>query len=132
MDKKIDKSMLYDAVVCDGKDSVLEVSRIMRDTRARHLIVVDKKLKPLGIISPSDINNRIVAEEKIPNKVTASEIMTSPVETLDINSTYSHAAEVMALLEIFTIPVTENGELTGILDYSTVFRNACEVKNDKK
>ena len=54
--------------------------------------------------------------------------MTSPVETLDISSTYTHAAEVMALLEIFTIPITENGKLIGILDYSAVFRNVCEVK----
>jgi len=128
MDKKIDKGMLYDAVVCNEDESVLEVSRIMRDTRARHLIVVDGDLKPLGIISPSDINNRVVAEEKNPSYISACEIMTKPVETIDLDSTYSQAAEKMAFLETFTMPVVNNGKLVGILDYSSVFRNVCEVK----
>ncbi len=131
-DKKIDKGILYDAVVCREKDNALKVSRIMRDTRARHLIVVDKNLKPLGIISPFDINNRVVAEEKNPSEVMADEIMTKPVETIELNSTYSEAAEKMALLETFTMPVVQNGKLVGVLDYSSVFRNVCEVKHDKK
>lgn len=127
-DKKIEKEILYDAVICNENDDVLEVSRIMRDTKARHLIVVDENLKPLGIISPFDINNRIVAEEKNPVEVTASEIMTKPVETIDLNSNYSQAAEKMALLETFTMPVVHDGKLVGILDYSAVFKNICEVK----
>ena len=127
-DKKIDKGILYDAVICNESDNVLKVSRIMRDTKARHLIVVDKSLKPLGIISPFDINNRVVAEEKNSKDVLAEQIMTKPVETIDLNSTYSQAAEKMASLETFTMPVVQNGKLVGILDYSAVFRNVCEVK----
>jgi len=53
----INKSLLTDVVFCSENDTVLEVARILRDTRARHLIVTDSKKKPLGIISTVDINN---------------------------------------------------------------------------
>lgn len=128
MEKVIEEEVLGDAVVCKEKDSILEVARIIRDTKARHVIVVDKKLKPLGIISPFDINNRVVAEKIDPEKIFASKIMTSPVETIELHSTYSEAAERMALLETFTMPVVDKEKLVGMLDYSLVFRNVCGVK----
>jgi len=53
--KAIQKENLHDAVVCKLEDSVLEVSRIMRDTQARHLIVVDSDLKPVGLISAFEL-----------------------------------------------------------------------------
>ncbi len=130
MDKHIDKELLYDAVVCKENDNVLEVSRIMRDTKARHLIVVNDKLRPLGIISPFDVNNRVVAEEKNAKNVKASEIMTKPVETIELKSTYAEAAEKMAILETFTLPVVDKGVLVGVLDYSSVYKKVCEVKKN--
>jgi|WetSurMetagenome_2_1015567.scaffolds.fasta_scaffold345643_2 signal-transduction protein with cAMP-binding, CBS, and nucleotidyltransferase domain len=126
----LDKKVLHDAVICKEKDNILEVSRIMRDTKSRHLIVVDKNLKPLGIISPFDINNRVIAEEKSISSTTASQIMTKPIETIELSSSYEKASEKMIALETFTLPVTENGKLVGVLDYSVVFRNVREVKND--
>ena len=133
MEKMLNKELLNDAVICKEGDNVLEVSRIIRDTRARHVIVVDKSLKPLGIISPFDINNRAVAEERNLKSTLAKEIMTKPIETIDVNSDYEKASEKMITLETYTLPVTEEGKIIGILDYSIVFRNICKVKkNDKK
>ena len=126
----ITKELLNDAVICKENDDVLEVSRIIRDTKARHIIVVDQHLKPLGIISPFDINNRVIAEEKTPSEITASEIMTSPIESIEISEGYDKASEKMISLETYTLPVTEHGKLIGILDYSVVFRKICGVKND--
>jgi signal-transduction protein with cAMP-binding, CBS, and nucleotidyltransferase domain len=126
----INREILHDAVICKEKDNILEVSRIIRDTKARHIIVVDKNLKPLGIISPFDINNRVVAEKKDVNSTFAKDIMTKPIETIELKESYETAAEKMVHLETFTLPVTEKGKLIGVLDYSVVFRKVCEVKND--
>lgn len=118
----IENDKLYDAVICKESDSVLEVSRIMRDTRKRHIIVVDSGLKPMGVISAFDINNRVVAEEKEPNNIKAEEIMTKPVEIIDVNSTYEQACEKMIDRELHTIPVTKEGKLIGILDLGLLFK----------
>ena len=57
----INKGHLTDAVICRENDDVLEVSRILRDTQRRHIIVLDKNDGPIGVISTMDINNRVLA-----------------------------------------------------------------------
>ena len=126
----IKKEHLHDAVVCKENDSILEVSKIMRDTLTRQLIVVDESLVPLGIITSFDIVKRAIAEEVILDTAEAKEIMTSPLLSIKIGQTFDEAAEKMAALETFRLPVTERGKLVGVLDYSVVFRQVCGVKND--
>lgn len=129
---KMDRNLLHDAVICKETDSVLEVARIIRDTKSRHVLVVDAETKPLGIISPFDVNNRVVAEEKSASDTLAKDIMTTPVETIDVNETFEKAAEKMGLLETFMLPVTEEGALIGILNYSVVYRMICKVEQNDK
>ncbi len=124
----IDKNHLHDVVVCKEDDTLLEVSRILRDTQSRHLIVVNKNLSPMGIISTVDINNRIVAEEKDPKKIKAKEMMTKPIASVDINTSYQEAYEKMIAKGTYSLPVTEKGKLIGMLDFNLLFKKACEVK----
>lgn len=126
----IRREHLHDAVICKEHDSVLEVAKIMRDTLTRQLIVVDKSLKPIGIITAFDVVKRAVAEEKELGSTNAKEIMTAPIFSIEVGQTFISAAEKMSALETFRLPVTENGKLVGILDYSVVFRHVCEVKHD--
>ena len=116
----IDRSKLHDVVFCKLNDSILEISRILRDTRKRHILVADEEHRPLGLISVFDINNRVVAEEKNPLELKAKDIMSSPVQTIDINSEFGETCQRMINLETYTMPVTENGKLIGILDLSTI------------
>jgi len=117
----IDRKKLKDAVICKESDSILEVSRILRDTRMRHLIVVDSALKPLGVISTVDINNRVVSQQKNPETVTATDIMTHPLASAEVSSTYDAAYKLMIEKETYSLPVTEQGKLIGILDFNFLF-----------
>lgn len=122
----IEKNKLQDAVICDENDTVLEVSRILRDTRSRHLIVVDSEQKPLGIISTVDINNRVVAEGLNPEEAAAGDVMTSPIEVVELNSSYEDAYKKMIEKGTYSIPVVENEKLVGILDFNQLFGKARE------
>ena len=128
----IEKEKLNDAVICKEDDSVLEVARIMRDTQTRHIIVIDKNLKPSGIISAFDINNRVVAEEKNAKEIKAEDIMTKPIQSIDIDIDYNEAYQKMIDLGIYTIPVTDKGKLVGILDFNFLFKKLCEIGGKKK
>ena len=128
----IEKEKLDDAVICKEDDSVLEVDRIMRDTKTRHIIVIDKNLKPSGIISAFDINNRVVAEEKNAKEIKAEDIMTKPIQSIDIDIDYNEAYQKMIDLGIYTIPVTDKGKLVGILDFNFLFKKLCEIGGKKK
>lgn len=128
----IEKEKLDDAVICKKDDSSLEVSRIMRDTQTRHVIVVDNGLQPLGIISAFDINNRVVAEEKDAKNVKAVDIMTKPIESVDIKMSYDEAYRKMIDLSVYTIPVIDEGKLVGILDFNFLFKKLCGIMNGGK
>jgi len=128
----INKNELIDAVICKESDSVLEVSKIMRDTQQRHIIVINKKQEPIGIISTVDINNRVVASEKNPKETKASEIMTSPVDLVEVDESYEAAYKKMIQRGTYTIPVTEKNRLIGVLDFNLVFKQLSKNKGETK
>lgn len=121
----ISKGLLHDVVFCKETESVLDVSRILRDTRARHLIVTDSKKKPVGIISTVDINNRVVAEGKNASNLTAKDIMTKPIETVDVSASCEEAYQKMVEKGTYSIPVTEKGQLIGSLSFNKIFERIC-------
>jgi|ETNmetMinimDraft_2_1059921.scaffolds.fasta_scaffold40953_2 CBS domain-containing protein len=117
---------LKDVVFCNEKDSVVEVAQILRDTKQRHLIVVNDLKEPLGIISTVDINNRVVAEKKDFESISAADIMTKPIETIDIDLSYDEAYQKMVGKNIYSIPVTKDRKLVGSLEFNQIFLKAKE------
>ncbi len=115
------KEHLIDAIACRTNDNVLEVSRILRDTQRRHIIVLDDKDAPVGIISTIDINNRVVSEEKNPKEIKATDIMTKNPQSVELEDTYENAFQKMAKLGTNSIPVTSDGKLIGMLEFMTAF-----------
>ena len=122
---------LLDAVTCHDSDSVLIVSRILRDTQTRHAVVIDEHKKPIGIVSAVDITNRVVAAGKDAAKTFARDIMTSPIATMDINASYDDAYRAMVNAGIYAIPVTKQGALIGLLDFNCLFGKCKELSHEK-
>ena len=112
---KIKYCKLKEVLSCDKYENIVEVAKILREKRQRHMIVTDNK-KPIGIISTTDINNRLVAENKNPMKTKAEEIMTAPILTKDINENLTQAYIEMIKENIFSVPITENEKLKGTLE----------------
>ncbi len=112
---KIKDCKLKEVLSCDKYENIVEVAKILREKRQRHMIVTDNK-KPIGIISTTDINNRLVAENKNPMKTKAEEIMTAPILTKDINENLTQAYIEMIKENIFSVPITENEKLKGTLE----------------
>jgi|SRR3989344_611801 len=132
MNKMINKEELQDAVFCKEKDTILEVSKILRDTQSRHIIIVNENLKPVGIISTVDINNRVVAEGKNASSLKALDIMTKPIETVELDSDYNEAYRKMIGKGTYSIPVTKDGKLIGLLGFNQLFSKISEKNKGVK
>lgn len=117
--------MISDVVTCMQEDTVLEASRILRDTFVRHLVVIDSEKKPVGVISTVDITNRLVAEGKDASSTKVSEVMTKPVVSIDVSESYETAYKQMLESGTYSIPVTQDGKLIGSLDFNRLF---CRVE----
>jgi CBS domain-containing protein len=120
----ISKKELSNAKVCYDFENVLEAANILKETKARHLIVINEENAPIGIISSVDIVNRVIAEELDPEKTKVKKVMTKNIDIIDINDTYENAYHQMAELGTYSIPVVdEDKKLCGLLDLMVAFRH---------
>jgi len=123
---KIRDCKLKEVLSCDKYENLVEVAKILREKHQRHMIVTDKK-KPIGIISTTDICNRLVAENKNPMKTKAEEIMTAPILTKDINENLTQAYIEMIKENIFSVPITEDEKLKGTLELKDAMEKLAKV-----
>ena len=123
MMRKIQFEDLTETIVCRENDTAMEVARILRDTNARHLIVLADENKPSGIISTTDINNRIVAEGKDIIKTKAKDFMTKDIVRISKSSELADAIVKMSERNISSLPVIdENSQLVGVLEFTNALR----------
>ncbi len=79
------------------------------------IIIVDSKDHPVGIITERDIVRRVVSAGKDPNSVTASDIMSKPIISVDPEMSVHNAALTMTKYKIRRLPVVRDTALYGIV-----------------
>jgi signal-transduction protein with cAMP-binding, CBS, and nucleotidyltransferase domain len=106
--------------------TVQEAAKVMRDEEIGSVVIVDPKdnQKPIGIITERDMNNRVVAENKIPNTIQCKEIMSSPVKSISPNLPLTDAMHQMATQRIKRLIVMENQQMKGIISQSDILEIA--------
>ena len=112
--------MTKDVRVVRPDTSVKEVVAVMNKFDIGSIVVVQGE-RPVGIITERDILKRIVEPCLDPETVTARQIMTSPVVTIDENASINEAAKLMAKKGIKRLLVTRNkDELMGIITFTDI------------
>jgi CBS domain-containing protein len=108
--------------------SVIEVARLLRDRKMRHIYVVDEKEFPVGVVSITDVNAKIVAEGKAPEGLLARDIMTAPLHTVDIDAEIGRAYAEMIAHDTYSIPVLEHGLLVGVFSMGEALKLLVQQK----
>jgi CBS domain-containing protein len=102
--------------------NVQEVVATMDKYDISSIIVVEEK-RPIGIVTHKDIISKLVQARIPPDAVTAREIMTSPIITINEESSIEEAARLMSKKHIKKLIVTgNNNELVGIITSSDLVR----------
>jgi len=99
----------------DEDATVNEAARLMDQHELGCIIVTGKEGKPLGIITERDLVKRVLAKNAKASKLSAKEVMTSPLITVDPDATLSNVAERMSDLKIRRLGVIYKGNLAGII-----------------
>ena len=109
---------------CKKEMNVVEVAKTLKQHKQRRIIVVDDNEFPIGIISTTDINNRVVAEGKDASKLKALDIMTSPIFlTCDIYDKLDDIFSKMVEHESYFCPVTKDKKIYGVLTYGELIKH---------
>jgi len=111
--------MSKDVKTVRPNSSVKEVAANMNKFNIGSIVVVQGG-KPIGIISERDILRKVVEPCLRPETLTAEQIMTSPVVTINENATIDEAAKLMAEKKVRKIPAMNKQELVGIVTFTDI------------
>ena len=120
---KIRNCVLIEPFTCKKTDSVVDVAKKLKEINLRHIFVVDEHDHPVGIISMTDINNRVVAQGLDPNSMKSEDIMSKHVNTFDVNDDIERSCKKMIEKNHVMDAVVENGKMKGIITVHQLIKN---------
>lgn len=94
-------------------DSVRGAVQLMRDEREGSVVVL-RGTDPVGILTEWDILG-LITDDSNPEDTTVSEVMSTPVVSMDANRSMADAAAKMSKKNIRRILVTNDEEIVGVL-----------------
>ena len=135
---KLVKDLMHKGLlVCPSNASLGQVASMLTEHHVHALIVADQADQPLGIISDFDLlaGEWLSVDEESLNtmrKLTARDLMTSPIETVDADTSVEAAAKRMAEKNIHRMLVTEAGKPVGVISISNFVANLAEQEPVKR
>lgn len=126
---KVRDWMSKPAIVIDPDSSVSYALTLMR-RRNIHSLVVDPGAGSLdfGIVTTTDIRDKIIATDRNPAETRIREIMSTPVITARPDWTLKECSITMQQKNIHHMPVvSEDGTLLGLISVTDIFRAAEEI-----
>jgi CBS domain-containing protein len=103
------------AITVTENTSVNKASQLMSEGKVGCIIVTNKSGKALGIITESDLVTRVLAKNLTPSKLTAKEVMSTPLITVGPDETLTETARRMSKLDVRRMGVVYRGDLVGII-----------------
>jgi|Deesub1362B_J571_1020462.scaffolds.fasta_scaffold00004_25 CBS domain-containing protein len=109
-------------ITANTNDNIIKISKTLRNHNISSVIVVDDKEQPIGIVTMSDIINKVLALDKNPESVLAKDIMSYPIKYIDANETIQKAIKIFSSHKVSKLGVTYKGKIVGIISVSDVIR----------
>lgn len=107
-------------------DSVKDAVRKMNKFRIGCLVVMQGD-RPVGILTERDIMRKIVEPCIDPSLIRVSDVMSTPVTTIDPAASVEDAARIMSRKHIKKLPVVEDGRLVGVVTSTDLMRSGPEL-----
>jgi CBS domain-containing protein len=137
MTQTINDLMHKGLITCSPDTSLGQVAAILSEQQIHALVVAEQEDHPLGIISDFDLlaGEWLSVDEESLNtmrKLTARDLMTSPIETVELNTSASETAKRMAGKNIHRMLVIEAGKPVGVISISDFVAGIAEQEAIKR
>lgn len=128
--------MTKKVITVSPEESLADAFAIIKEYRVRRIPVVDDSGRLVGIVSERDLlkaspstatSLNIWELNYLLSKMKISDVMIPDVVTIESNEPLEKAALLMREKKIGAIPVTEKGQLAGIITESDIFEAFIEV-----
>jgi CBS domain-containing protein len=103
--------------------TVYDVARYLREKQVRSVGVLDRQGKLAGVVSQSDISDKVAAENKCPAWMRVSEVMTTALVSVPPATQLDECVRLMEKHGIYhLLVVEENGTYHGMISAQDLFR----------
>ncbi|MBE8539551.1 CBS domain-containing protein [Geoglobus acetivorans] len=109
-------------VTCMESDTLIDVVQLMDRHNVGSVIVLNNSKNPVGIITHSDVV-RLVAGKMENLSRQAGEVMTSPVQAVDVTSSLFDAYRKFVEYGINHLAVAENGKIVGVITVKNLLKH---------
>jgi CBS domain-containing protein len=121
-------AMAKDVKVVREDTSMQEVVATMLSFDVSSIVVVQKK-RPIGLITHKDILSKVLQPELLPSSLTARNIMSTNLVTIDKEVSLEEAVRLMVKKTVKKLLVVKNGELEGIITSMDIVREEPKLTN---
>lgn len=110
-------------IVVDPDSSVKYALTLMRRRKIHSVVVsISEKNPKYGIVTSTDIRDKIVAANRNPAETTVRDIMSGPIITGNPDWTLMECSQVMQKHHIHHLPIAdESGTLIGLISATDIF-----------
>jgi CBS domain-containing protein len=104
----------------DESGTVVDAAKRMAEDGVGALLVT-RRGEPVGMFTERDILNKVVATEKDPRRIKLSEVMSSPVRTVEHSAKVSDAISMMIKYGIRRLGVVKDGRIIGVISQRSLY-----------
>jgi CBS domain-containing protein len=102
--------------------TVYDAARYLREKQVRAVGVLTPNGQLLGVVSQSDISDKVAAENKCPAWMRVSEVMTLHPITIPPDTHLDECVRLMEKHGIYHLPVVEGGTYRGMISVQDMLR----------
>lgn len=113
--------MNNDIIILESDSFADEAVKQMKE-RSQRCVIASHKGEVMGIVSKTDILNRVVSEGRNPSKVRLREIMSSPVLAVEPQTTIDKALSIMKSRNVRQVMVHAYSAVLGIVFIEDIYK----------
>jgi signal-transduction protein with cAMP-binding, CBS, and nucleotidyltransferase domain len=115
-------------ITADPGNTARDVAEIMAKKKIGSVIVIDKKMEPIGIITERDLVRRVCLEDVKASRLEVEEIMSSPLITIMAYDSVDTASRIMTENQIkHLVVLEEDNRIGGLLSVTDITKHLAEI-----
>jgi CBS domain-containing protein len=118
-DVSVAKAMNKAVIVMDINSDIPAIAREMVSRDAGSVIITENGLA-MGIVTERDLVRGIITEDRRPGEVKASELLSTPLITIEPEKSIADASEIMLKSNIKRLPVLEDRTIIGVISNTDI------------
>ena len=116
------EAMSSPVITVNEEQNVVKAAEVMSYNKIGCIIVESGDGRPVGILTERDIVYRVIAKDAVPRDIPVKEVMSSPLRTVDPETSLEDAMALMNKINVRRLGVIYKGNLEGVISDKDIIR----------